>query len=79
MSTIFDSASVVKAASFAIGLFPARPARFVPLPEEVEWAATELNRNATDYTVVGPTDAALDHAAGCAMASSRMSAGYALL
>jgi hypothetical protein len=46
---------------------------------DLDWAAANLNEHATDYTVIGPSDDVLEFAAGCALATARMSAGYAIL
>src|SRR5438105_554296 len=34
-----------------------RPARFVPSDADLAWAAYELNKDATDFEVIGPSDA----------------------
>ena len=80
MSTIFDSARVVKPARpFARGIAPARQPRRMPYAAaDLAWAAQHLNENATDYDLAGPSDADFDFAAGCAMAEARMCAGYPL-
>jgi hypothetical protein len=79
MTALFDSARVVKPTrTFGKGILPARGVRFVPSAEDMQWAAYEFNKDATDFDVIGPTDADLDFAAGCALAQARMDAGFSL-
>jgi hypothetical protein len=63
---------------FGEGILPAGRARFIPSDADLAWAAYVFNKDATDFDVVGPTDAELDFEAGCALAQARMDAGYSL-
>jgi hypothetical protein len=76
---------------FGEGILPARRTYFVPSAEDLAWAAYELNKDATDYDVVSPTDSELtamawaealgselDRMAGEFEAQARMDAGYSL-
>jgi hypothetical protein len=78
MVTLFDSARRVKSAchNFALGLVkPACHERREPYSAaDLEWAAVELNKEATDYDVEPDYDAL----AGEAEAQARLDMGWCL-
>ncbi len=81
MTTVFDSTRPVKPSArkpFAAGLArtPARQPRFEPTPDDLAWAAANLNANTTHYEVIGQSDEAIDFAYGCALATARHEAGF---
>jgi hypothetical protein len=43
------------------------------------WWAAESNRHATDFTVIGQSDEAIEFNAGCALTQARLDAGMAIL
>jgi hypothetical protein len=65
---------------FGEGIVLDRSERRMPYSAaDLEWATSGLNRYATDYEVISePSDAALEFAAGGAMAQARFDAGYPL-
>lgn len=78
MTILFDSTRRVKSARpFATGLSTARSLPYTAT--DVAWWAANAPSNARDYDVVGPTDTALELAAGAALAEARMSAGFSIL
>jgi hypothetical protein len=61
---------------FAAGL-NARPERRTPYTAaDLAWAAANLNASTTQYEVDAPGHAAMEQAAGCALAQARLDAGY---
>jgi hypothetical protein len=78
MTILFDAARKVKPARpFAAGLSFARRADHTAA--DARWWAENSPANRDGFHVTGPSDAALELAAGAALAEDRMSAGYAVL
>jgi hypothetical protein len=53
MTTLFDSASVVKPTAFGSGLRASRTPRFEPSDSDRAWWAQVSNEHATEFDVVG--------------------------
>lgn len=78
MTILFDSSRQVKSPRpFATGLSFSRRAGYTAA--DAAWWAANAPSNARDFDVVGPTDTALELAAGAALAEARMSAGFSIL
>jgi len=75
MTILFDCSRISKPARpFATGLiFPRRQPYSAA---DLAWATEHLNSTTGVYSVVGRSDAALEQAAGAALAQARMDAGY---
>jgi hypothetical protein len=79
MTILFDATRKVKSARpFAAGL-TTRRRPFVPTPADMQWAAETSPTRNEFYDVVGPSDAWYDNAAGAALVTAKMSAGYPIL
>jgi len=75
VTTLFDSSRIFKPARpFAKGLSFA--SRTPYSAADLAWADEHLNLTTSVYSVVGRSDAALEQAAGAALAQSRMDEGY---
>jgi len=77
MTILFDSPRSAKSATrkpFAKGL-SLNPTRQPFTAADLAWWATNSPANAFGYEVVGRSDAALEQAAGAALAQARMDAG----
>jgi hypothetical protein len=69
-----------KAAAEATTVKPSRREKRAPYSAaDVAWAEKALNAAARDFDVVGPSDASIDFAAGCAMTQNRLDAGYSIV
>ncbi len=84
MSIVFDSTRPVNVnKSFGAGLARPSTRRNGPLDgksdADIRYAAEALNADARDFETIGFADAVIEDAAGCALASARMDAGYSIL